>query len=105
MSDKNPYYSIPKALGEPREEIDMLPTPEVTAALAKLSEDMERQIWEALSPMAWKSPRPTAIRVHAGGFEVVEVDDKGDVIEPLRCTCGGMVVMHGPKCPFYCLTT
>lgn len=47
----------------------------------------------------------TALRARGRGFEVVELDDAGNVIEPLRCTCGSMIVMHGPRCPFYCLTT
>lgn len=49
--------------------------------------------------------RQTALRARGRNFETVELDDGGNVIEPLRCICGGMTVIHGPKCPFYCLTT
>ena len=42
MSDKNPYYSIPKALGEPRIEIDMLPSAVDMSDLVELREYIER---------------------------------------------------------------
>lgn len=47
----------------------------------------------------------TALRLRGRGFETVELNDAGNIIEPLRCTCGGYIVIHGQKCPFYCLTT
>lgn len=49
--------------------------------------------------------RQTALRVRGRSFETVELDDAGKVIEPPRCTCGSMIVVHRPKCPFYGLTT
>lgn len=45
MSDKNPYYSIPKALGEPREEICSLPALDPNIAeLTKMLEDFRLEL-------------------------------------------------------------
>lgn len=70
----------------------------------RLAKEMEDAL---LAAMLGNSPKPhqTALRARGLGFETVELDDAGNVIEPLRCTCGSYVLMHLPKCPFYCLVT
>jgi hypothetical protein len=72
--------------------------------MQKLSKQMEDQLFAAIVGPPRKQ-RQTALRARGNGFETVELDDTGNVIEPLRCTCGGMIVIHGPKCPFRYLTT
>jgi hypothetical protein len=52
-----------------------------------------------------RKQRPTALRLRGNSFETVEIDDAGNVIEPVRCTCGGFIVLHRPSCPFYFCTT
>jgi hypothetical protein len=90
MSDKNPYYNIPKALGEPREEIDMLPSPDLSAMI-ELRERIERQIWEAFG---FRKPRPTALAYRGGQFVVLEIDAAGNVIEPPpRCPKCGPILL------------
>jgi hypothetical protein len=59
---------------------------------------MDEKIMEAVRGGPPRKQRQTALRARGNGFETVE-------LEPLRCTCGGMIVIHGPKCPFRCLTT
>ena len=66
---------------------------------------MESKLMEAMLGGPPRKQRQTALRVRGRSFETVELDDSGNVVEPLRCTCGGMIVVHQPKCPFYCLTT
>lgn len=70
-----------------------------------LTDKMEAHLMEAMYGGPIKKQRQTALRARGRGFEVVELDDAGNIIETLRCTCGGYIVIHGPKCPFYCLTT
>ena len=54
---------------------------------------------------AFKKPQPTALRLTpSGGFEVVELRDDGSIIEPVRCTCHGLI-LHQPTCPFWALIT
>jgi hypothetical protein len=71
----------------------------------KLAKKLEDLFVEAAMGGAPRKPRQTALRVRGRTFETVELDDAGKIIEPVRCTCGGMIVMHRPQCPFYCLTT
>lgn len=48
--------------------------------------------------------KPTALRVNSfGAFEVVDLDDDGKIVEPMRCYCGP--VLHRPNCPFFALVT
>lgn len=70
----------------------------------RLAKQMEQSLFEQISGPIRKQPQ-TALRARGNGFEVVDLDDAGSVIEPLRCTCGLVFLMHQPKCPFYCLTT
>lgn len=71
----------------------------------KFAKKIEDAAFEAMMGGPARKQPQRAIRLRGNGFETVELDDAGNVIEPLRCTCGGMIVIHGPKCPFYCLTT
>lgn len=66
---------------------------------------MDREIEKMLLGPAPQKRRQTALRVRGTVYETVELDDDGKIIEPVRCTCGGMIVLHRPSCPFYCLTT
>lgn len=69
----------------------------------RLSAQLEASLLAAIAG----PPRPqrqTAIRLRGRTFETVELDDAGNVIEPVRCTCGTMIVMHRPNCPFAYLT-
>lgn len=70
-----------------------------------LADRMDAALIDAVCGGRSHKPRQTALRARGRSFETVELDDNGKIIEPLRCTCGGMIVIHGPKCPFYCLTT
>jgi hypothetical protein len=87
VSDKNPYYSIPKALGASSDEIDMLPTCPDMSAMIELREYLERQILEAFCP---PRQRPTALAYRGGAFVTLQTDAAGNVIEPPpRCPkCG-----------------
>ena len=49
MSDKNPYYSIPKALGEPTEEISLLPVDPALIELRDLYEQFRRDVHATLN--------------------------------------------------------
>lgn len=87
------------------EEIIAESTPEeMEQARQAFARTLEAAMVEAMIGGYPKKQRPTALRLRGNGYETVELDDAGNVIEPLRCTCGGMIVIHGPKCPFYCLT-
>lgn len=66
---------------------------------------MDREIEKALLGPSPHKQRQTALRIRGRSFETVELDDDGKIIEPVRCTCGDMIVMHRPTCPFYCMTT
>jgi hypothetical protein len=51
---------------------------------------------------AFKSPRPTALRLTPGGaLEVVEIDDAGEIIEPPRpCPKCGPVLLCSEHMPW-----
>ena len=68
-----------------------------------IARKMEAMFLEAMMGGPQPKKRPTALRVRGNGFEVVELDDGGKIIEPLRCYCGP--VLHRPSCPFYCMVT
>ena len=92
MSDKNPYYSIPKALGEPVEEIKMLPPDPDMLLMIELRERMERQIMEMFG--AVRPWRQTALAVRGGRSVALELDAAGKVIEPPpRCPKCGPVLL------------
>lgn len=71
---------------------------------ARLAKEMEAELFATITGPPRKQ-RQTALRVRGRSFETVELDDDGKIIEPVRCTCGSMIVFHRPQCPFYCLTT
>ena len=71
--------------------------------MKKLAKQMEQQLFAAI-PGPPQNRRQTALRARGNGFETVELDDAGNVIEPVRCICGSYAIMHRPNCPFYCLT-
>lgn len=51
MSDKNPYYSVPKALGEPKPEIEMLSSNEIMEELRLTLDELDRfqqRLWRSL---------------------------------------------------------
>lgn len=73
--------------------------------MTRFARQLESKFMEAAIGGPRQKPRQTALRVRGTVFETVELDDDGKVIEPLRCTCGGLIVIHRPACPFYCLTT
>ena len=99
MSDKNPYYSIPKALGEPREEIEMLPpiSPDVSI-FAEFNEQIQRRILEAFGASR-PAPR-TALAFRGGKFVTLQIDGTGNVIEPPpRCPhCGPIMLCWKHAC-------
>jgi hypothetical protein len=64
--------------------------------LQRIAKRMADDMWNVLcGSSAFKSPRPTALRLTAsGGFEVVEIDDNGKVIEPPKpCPKCGPVLL------------
>jgi hypothetical protein len=67
--------------------------------MQKLAKQMEDHLFAAIAGPPRKQ-RQTALRVRGRGLETVELDDAGNVIEPLRCTCGHYSVIHRPNCPF-----
>ena len=74
------------------------------AIMQRLAKQIEAELFATIMGPPRKQ-RQTALRVRGRSFETVELDDDGKVIEPVRCACGGMIVIHRPNCPFYCVTT
>jgi hypothetical protein len=72
--------------------------------LHELAHELEKVLMQAMMGGPPRR-RQTALRVRGRGFETVELDEAGNVIEPLRCICGAAVIHYNPKCPFYCMTT
>lgn len=71
-------------------------TDEIARRMAKR---MDELMAEALfGPV--KPPRRTCLRLRGNSFEVVELDDSGKIIEPVRCICGAWAVYHRAPCPF-----
>lgn len=68
---------------------------------------LDEALFAAITGPQQKQPQ-TALRLRGNGFETVELDDAGRVIEPVRCTCtctcGCYAVIHHPKCPFAYIT-
>lgn len=65
-----------------------------------LAQAFDASIAEALRGPPRKQ-RQTAIRLRGRMIETVELDDNGKVIEPLRCICGNVILLHRPNCPFF----
>lgn len=67
--------------------------------LEEVRQTMDRAIEAAMMGPPRKQ-KQTALQLSpGGGFRVVELDDDGKVIEPVRCGCGRMSIMHAPSCP------
>jgi len=69
------------------------------ADIEKVKQAFERALTEAMMGGPPKKQRHTAIRARGNGFETVELDDAGKVIEPIRCNCGPVVHWRS-DCPF-----
>ena len=70
--------------------------PEVSARFARMLEKSLRETLMGLQP----APKPTALRYRHGRVETVELDSAGNIIEPVRCSCGSRAVFHSSRCPF-----
>jgi len=69
----------------------------------RFAEQIEASLLAAIVGPVQKKP-PTALRVRGNGFEVVELDAAGNVIEPPpRCCCYG--VIHAPNCKYWLIST
>jgi hypothetical protein len=66
----------------------------------RLAKEMEARLTEAMLGGPAKKQRQTALRLHGRSFETVALDDAGNVIEPIRCTCGAWALFHRSGCPF-----
>lgn len=73
--------------------------------LVEWGQEMEAKLLEAVMGGPPRKQRQTALRARGRGFETVELDDSGNVIEPVRCICGAYAILHRPACPFYCMVT
>ena len=67
------------------------------ALLVQFEEIVRREIERSIYGCHATKQRHTAIRLRGNGFETVELDDAGNVIEPVICTCR---VVHLAGCPF-----
>jgi hypothetical protein len=73
----------------------------------KLKAEIEAEMRKTIMGPPGESQRPvrrTAWRVCDHWLEVVELDDDGKVIEPVRCTCGHGAFFHRSGCPFSSIT-
>ena len=67
--------------------------------MQRLAKQMEQQLFATIAGPP-QNRRQTALRVRGQSFETVELDDNGNVIEPVRCICGAYAIIHSPNCPF-----
>jgi len=74
---------------------------DVEQRLAKRLEDMFMEA--AMGGPAKKQPQ-RAIRLRGNGFETVELDDAGNIVEPPPRCCYG-AVLHAPNCKFWGVAT
>jgi len=64
--------------------------------MQKLAKQMEAELFAAIcGPI--RKPQRTALRARGNGFEVVELDDAGKIVEPPPRCCYGSV-LHAPGC-------
>lgn len=69
----------------------------------ELAKRLDDALFAALCGPARKQPQ-TALRVRGNSFEVVELDDAGNIIEPPPRCCYGSV-LHEPNCKFWLTCT
>jgi hypothetical protein len=65
--------------------------------MQKLAKQMEADLFAAICGPARKQPQ-TAIRLRGNGYETVELDDAGNVIEPPPPCCRPWGGLHAPDC-------
>lgn len=70
----------------------------------RMAEKIEADLYAAICGPQRKQPQ-TVLRVRGRSFETVELDDAGNMIEPVRCTCGHYAIIHHPRCPFWATIT
>ena len=70
--------------------------------MQKLAKQMEEQLFAAIAGATVKRPQ-TALRTRGNGFEVVELDDAGNIIEPPSRCCYG-TILHAPNCKSWGIT-
>jgi hypothetical protein len=71
--------------------------------MQKLAKQMEEHLFAVIAGPPVKQPQ-TALRARGNGYEVVELDDAGNIVEPPpRCCYGGVV--HAPNCKYWLTCT
>lgn len=78
-------------------------SPEAKAMMARMAKAMETAFFVAITGPAQKRSQ-TAMRARGSGFEVVELDDNGNVVEPPQRCCYGHV-LHAPNCKYWLTCT
>jgi len=68
---------------------------DIERMLAKKMEDVFME--SMMGGPAPKRPQ-TALRARGRGFEVVELDDAGNIVEPPAPCCRGWGALHAPNC-------
>lgn len=71
----------------------------ISAAMERIAKRIEADLFAAICGPVRKQ-RQTALRVRGRSFEVVELDDDGNIIEPPPRCCYGSV-LHAPNCKFW----
>lgn len=70
----------------------------------KFAQDLEAKMMEAMMGGPPQKRPQTALRLRGNGFETVELDDAGNVVEPPPRCCYGTVI-HAPNCKFWLTCT
>jgi hypothetical protein len=68
----------------------------------QLAKRLDAMLMEALMGGPRPKQRQTALRVRGRSFEVVEIGDDGNVIEPPKPCCSPWGAMHAPNCKMWC---
>lgn len=69
----------------------------------KMREYVEAEMYAAIA-VPIRKQRQTALRARGNGFETVEIDDDGKIIEPPAPCCRGWGVLHAPNCKSWGIT-
>jgi hypothetical protein len=75
--------------------------------MTDIEQELAKRIEDHFRAAMMGSPRKqpqTALRVRGNGFEAVELDDDGKIIEPPPRCCYG-TVLHAPNCKFWLTCT